>query len=91
MASSLPILYVKPHCPWCTEALAFFAKQGVALDVRDVVGSMHEMRELVAHTGQSKCPSLRFGDFVFADFSVDELLAKLRKHPEVAQKLGIKL
>jgi glutaredoxin len=91
MSQALPILYVKPQCPWCTEALAFFAQQGVKLDVRDVVTRMHDMRELIACTGQSKCPSFRYGDFIVADFSVDEFKAKAQKRPEVCQALGLKV
>lgn len=91
MPQPLPIFYTKPGCPWCTEALAFFAGQGVKLDVRDVVANMHEMRQLVALTGQSKCPSFRYGDFIVADFSVDEFKAKARKHPAVCKELGLQV
>ena len=91
MPQPLPILYVKPGCPWCTEALEFFATQGVQLDVRDVVADMHQMRQLVALTSQSKCPSLRYGDFIVADFSVDEFKAKARKYPQVCKELGLNI
>ena len=37
MPQPLPIFYTKPDCPWCAEALEFFAKQGVKLDIRDVI------------------------------------------------------
>lgn len=86
-----PILYHKPGCPWCEEAIAFFAAQGVKLDVRDVLADMHEMRQLVALTGQSKCPSFRYKDFVVADFSVDEFKAKAARRPDVCSELGISL
>jgi glutaredoxin 3 len=91
MPQPLPIFYTKPGCPWCTEALAFFEGQGVRLDVRDVLANMHEMRQLVALTGQSKCPSFRYGDFIVADFSVDEFKAKARKHPAVCKELGLQV
>jgi glutaredoxin len=91
MPQPLPIFYTKPGCPWCTEALAFFESQGVKLDVRDVLANMHEMRQLVALTGQSKCPSLRYGDFIVADFSVEEFKAKARKHPAVCRELGLQV
>ena len=81
MPQPLPILYVKPGCPWCTQALEFFASQG----------DMHQMRQLVALTSQSKCPSLRYGDFIVADFSVDEFKAKARKHPQVCKELGLQV
>jgi monothiol glutaredoxin len=91
MPQPLPILYVKPGCPWCTEALEFFATQGVPVDVRDVIADMHQMRQLVALTSQSKCPSLRYGDFIVADFSVDEFKAKARKFPQVCKELSLKI
>ncbi|MFM7398613.1 MAG: glutaredoxin family protein [Verrucomicrobiota bacterium] len=86
-----PILYHKHGCPWCDEAMAFFAAQGVELDVRDVLADMHEMRQLVALTGQSKCPSFRYKDFVVADFSVDEFKAKAVRRPDVCKELGLNL
>jgi len=91
MPQPLPIFYTKPGCPWCVEALEFFAKQGVKLDVRDVSADMHQMRQLVALTGQSKCPSFRYGDFIVADFGVDEFINKARKHPAVCAELGLKV
>lgn len=89
--SQRPILYHKHGCPWCEAALTFFAEQGVELDVRDVLADMHEMRQLVALTGQSKCPSFRYKDFVVADFSVDEFKAKAARRPDVCQELGLKI
>ncbi len=91
MPQPLPILYVKPSCPWCVEALAYFEAQGVKLDIRDVTADMHQMRQLVALTGQSKCPSFRYGDFIVADFGVDEFINKARKHPAVCAELGLKV
>jgi len=91
MPQPLPIFYTKPGCPWCVEALEFFAQQGVKLDVRDVVADIHQLRQLVSLTGQSKCPSLRSGDFIFADFSVEEFKHKARKHAAVCAELGLKL
>ena len=91
MPQPLPILYIKPECPWCVKALAYFAEQGVALDVRDVIKSMHDMRQMVALTGQAKCPSFRYGDFIVADFAVEEFVAKAKKFPSVCKDLGLKL
>ena len=57
----------------------------------DVIADMHQMRQLVAITGQSKCPSFRYGDFIVADFGVDEFINKARKHPAVCAELGLKV
>jgi hypothetical protein len=42
-------------------------------------------------TGQSKCPSFRYKDFVVADFSVDEFKAKAAKRPDICGELGLKI
>jgi hypothetical protein len=34
---------------------------------------------------------LRYGDFIVADFSVDEFKAKARKHPQVCKELGLQV
>lgn len=86
----LPILYIKPGCPWCTEALDYFRRKGVALDVRDVIASPREMQELVACSGQTKCPTFRLGDQVKADFGVDEFVEWAAKRPELRQAIGLK-
>jgi monothiol glutaredoxin len=89
--SERPTFFHKPGCPWCEEALEYFAAQGVKLDIQDVLADMHQMRQLVALTGQSKCPSFRYKDFVVADFSVDEFKAKAAKRPDICGELGLKI
>lgn len=86
---SKPILYVKSGCPWCREALSFFNSQGVDIDLRDVSLNAKDMDAMVSISGQSKVPTFEYGDFVVADFSVDEFLAELNEFPEVRHNLGI--
>ena len=83
-----PILYVKRGCPWCREALAFFSQHGVELEIKDVLESKASMQRMVEVSGQSKTPTLEFGEFVVADFSVDELLDELEQVPEIKRQLG---
>lgn len=85
----LPILYIKPGCPWCRAARAFFAEHGVDVDLRDVLSSPKDMEAMEDISGQSKTPTLVDGDFVVADFSVDEFIAELRQHPELMKKYGV--
>jgi glutaredoxin 3 len=87
--SPKPILYIKPGCPWCSAALAYFSEHGIELDVRNVNASEADMRRMVEISGQSKTPTFEYGDFVVADFSVDEFLAKLARAPEVQRELGL--
>jgi glutaredoxin len=85
----LPILYIKKGCPWCIEALAFFSRHGIELEVRDVNADEAARRRMVEISGQTRTPTLEFGDLVVADFSVDEFLAKLDQAPEVKKELGL--
>ena len=87
--NKLPILYIKSGCPWCHEALSFFNMQGVQVEVRDVNSNSKDMDAMLALSGQTKTPTFEYGDFMVADFDVDEFLAELTKFPEIRQKLGI--
>ena len=84
-----PILYVKSGCPWCREALSFFNSQGVDLDLRDVTENAKDMDAMVSISGQTKAPTFEYGDFIVADFSMDEFLAELNEFPETRHNLGI--
>lgn len=84
-----PILYLKAGCPWCQQALSFFNSQGVDLHLRDVYENAKDMDAMVSISGQTKVPTFEYGDFIVADFSVDEFLAELNEFPEVRHNLGI--
>ena len=84
-----PKLYIKPGCPWCEEALSYFKKQGVDLDLRNVSQDPKEMSAMVSISGQTCAPTFEFDDFMVADFSVEEFVTELNKFPEVQIKLGI--
>lgn len=68
-----PILYVKQGCPWCDEAEAFLRKQNIAYERKEVRSDRAAMSEMVALSGQTKAPTMKFGADVLADFGVDEL------------------
>jgi glutaredoxin 3 len=75
---SLPVLYIKPACPWCQEAVAFFDEHGIPyrrVDVGEDAGARGEMERL---SGQSKVPTLDWHGEVLADFGVEELVPFLR-------------
>ena len=78
---SKPILYVKQGCPWCADALKYFSEVGLELDLVDVRTDPSRMPELEEVSGQSKTPTLKNGDFVVADFDVDEFKQALRVGP----------
>lgn len=87
--TTLPILYIKRGCPWCREAMAFFSQHGVELDVRDVTISKANMDRLIEISGQTMTPTLEYGEFVVADFSIDEFLDALERNPEVKREFGL--
>jgi len=88
MKRNTPILYIKPGCPWCREALSFFSQHGVEVEVRDVNADSRNMQRMVEVSGQTLTPTFEFGEFIVADFSVEEFQDELSQVPEVAQQLG---
>ena len=84
-----PILYVKSGCPWCVDALDYFNSKGLDLEIVDLRADPRRMDELVATSGQTKTPTLRHGDFLVADFDLDEFEAALQQSPEAKAELGL--
>lgn len=84
-----PILYIKPGCPWCNDALAFFKQKGLQLTVKDVLSDANAMRRMRDISGQTKTPTLEYGDFVVADFDTGEFMAAVNKNPGVKAELGL--
>jgi glutaredoxin 3 len=79
MSIPRPLLYVKSGCPWCDEAEDYLREHGIPYDKADVSrdsAAMAEMREL---SGQTKAPTMSWGDEVLADFGAEELDAFLRE------------
>lgn len=86
---SLPVLYIKSGCPWCTDALNYFAKAGLNLDVKDVRKDPAAMKRMQSISGQSLTPTFEYGDFMVADFSVDEFKAALKPRQDIAAELKL--
>ena len=86
---SKPKLYVKEGCPWCIDALAYFKTKSMELEIIDVRNDPSRMPELVEISGQSKTPTLQNGDFIVADFDIDEFEDAMSKNPEEAKRLGL--
>ena len=84
-----PRLYVKTGCPWCVDALAYFENKEVNLEIVDVRADPSRMDELVVVSGQTKTPTLKHGDFLVADFDLQEFEAALAQHPEAQATLGL--
>jgi glutaredoxin 3 len=87
---SRPILYIKTGCPWCRKALSYFQRQGVELDVKDILQDQAAASRMKQISGQTLTPTLEYGDFMVADFGVDEFVAASKKRPDVRDELGLK-
>lgn len=75
----LPILYIKPGCPWCDEVVDYLKRKRIDVKTVVVSGNRDAMREMVDLSGQSKAPTMDWHGVVLADFGVDELIPFLRK------------
>ncbi|MGL5017398.1 MAG: glutaredoxin family protein [Luteolibacter sp.] len=77
---SLPILYIKPGCPWCDEVVDYLERKNIAVQARVVSGNREAMQEMVELSGQTKAPTMDWHGHVLADFGVDELVPFLKTH-----------
>ena len=78
MLSPRPFLYLKSGCPWCTEAEAYLHEHGIAYGKVDVLADAAALEELKRLSGQTKAPTMRWGEEILADFGAEELDAFLR-------------
>jgi glutaredoxin len=79
MAETLPILYIKPGCPWCDEVVDFLGDNGVSYREKDVIADADAFAEMRRISGQSKAPVLDWHGTILADFGVEELKPFLLK------------
>jgi glutaredoxin 3 len=75
----LPILYLKPGCPWCEDVVEFLDRKNIAVKKVVVSGNREAMREMIDLSGQSKAPTLDWHGEVLADFGVEELVPFLKQ------------
>jgi glutaredoxin 3 len=83
MSTPRPFLYVKAGCPWCTEAEDYLKEHGIAYGKVDVLTDPAALAELKRLSGQTKAPTMRWGEEILADFGAKELDAFLREHKVV--------
>lgn len=75
----LPILYIKPGCPWCQEVVQFLREKGVSYREQNVIDDENAMSEMKRKSGQTRAPTLDWRGTILADFGVEELVPFLRK------------
>ena len=76
---SLPVLYIKPGCPWCDDVVDFLKRKRIEVDTVIVSGNREAMQEMFELSGQSKAPTMDWHGEVLADFGVEELVPFLQQ------------
>lgn len=77
---SLPILYIKPGCPWCEDVVAYLKQHDIDVQTVIVSGNPEAMQEMIDLSGQTKAPTMNWHGEVLADFGVEELIPFLAEH-----------
>ncbi|MEI8292544.1 MAG: glutaredoxin family protein [bacterium] len=68
------VIYVKPGCGWCAEAVSWLRSQKIAHSVKNVFEDQEAFARMRQISGQTKAPTLEMEDGeVLADFDVTEL------------------
>lgn len=76
---NLPVLYVKPGCPWCEEVITFLSEKGISYREKNVIADASARAEMEKKSGQSRAPTMDWKGKILADFGVDELVPFLRQ------------
>ncbi len=76
---SLPVLYIKPGCPWCVDVVDYLSRKKIDVETVIVSGDREAMQQMVDLSGQSKAPTMNWHGEVLADFGVEELVPFLKK------------
>lgn len=79
MSENLPILYVKPGCPWCTQVVEFLSSHGVSYREQNVNEDSAAFADMQRKSGQTRAPTLDWHGQILADFGVEELVPFLQK------------
>lgn len=75
----LPILYIKPGCPWCREATAFLDEHGIPYRRVDVIADADAKADMMRKSGQDSTPTLDWHGKILADFGLAELVPFLHE------------
>lgn len=70
----MPILYIKPGCPWCVDVVNYLENRNIPYDLVVVSGDPEAMNEMIELSGQSMAPTMDWDGHVLADFGVAELV-----------------
>mgnify|MGYP001235461477 CR=1 FL=1 len=74
------IVYIKPGCPWCVDAVAYLKREGFTFEEVDVMSDPEQYCYMQKISGQTCAPTLTCGDLILADFDVDEMTEFFNEH-----------
>lgn len=77
-APELPVVYIRPSCPWCQEVVGFLDERGIPYRRVDITQDADARAEMERLSRQSKVPTMDWHGEILADFGVDELVPFLR-------------
>jgi glutaredoxin 3 len=66
-------LFIKPHCPWCQEAMAWLTAHKFEFERLDVAVNAVARAQMFTLSGQSSAPVLEVDGQVLADFDTGQL------------------
>jgi glutaredoxin 3 len=75
-----PFLYLKMGCPWCAQAESFLQGRDIPYDKVNVLADQEAYQRMQKISGQTKTPTMEWGDEVLADFEVKQLEQFLIEH-----------
>ena len=81
----LPILYIKPGCPWCDDVVNYLAKKKIPVKVMVVSGNREAMQEMIDLSGQSKAPTMWIqSQFLHRDFQKVQIIL-VRRNSRISE------
>lgn len=79
MSEQKVILYVKEGCPWCEEAEELLRQLHISYERIDVLKDRAAYQRMKKISGQSRAPTMEWGNEILADFGGKELLEFLKR------------
>jgi glutaredoxin 3 len=79
MTRTVPVLYLKPGCPWCDDVVDFLKARNIPYNPIIVSRDRRAMQEMIDISGQSKAPTMNWDGEILADFGVEELVPFLKE------------
>lgn len=78
------VLYIKPWCPWCLDAVAWLKERDIEFQPVDVLTDRDAYAHMQKISGQSLTPTLEMPDgAVLADFDLRQLERFLKERASV--------